>query len=230
MTSFEDKTRQRYQGAPGQQYHQAKRSIPDCAFPWVARWRAAKIGPQVRAGDTVLEYGVGLGWNLAALVCQRKLGFDIGTFLSDAVRQRGIEFIAEINQVPDGSIDVVVCHHTLEHALHPAEVLATIHRLLRRGGRLLLFVPYEKESRFWEFDPAEPNHHLYSWNVQTLGNLAQETGFTVQLAELGAFGQERFAAVWAARLHLGEPGFRMLRWCANSLKHELEVRVFAVKE
>jgi hypothetical protein len=46
---------------------------------------------------------------------------------------------------------------------------------------------------------------------------------------LGPFGQERFSAVWASRLRLGPVGFRLLHWLANSLKHELEVRVIAQK-
>jgi hypothetical protein len=117
----------------------------------------------------------------------------------------------------------------LEHAFNKKNLMATIYRLLRPQGRLLLFVPYEKERRFRRFDPSEPNHHLYSWNVQTLGNLVQDSGFTVQTASLCPFGQERFAAVLAERFHLGEGSFRVLRWVANTLKHELEVRLIAIK-
>jgi SAM-dependent methyltransferase len=228
MMPPEDRARRRYQGAQGQQYHADKRAIPEAAFPWVARLRAAKIAPWVRPGDTVLEYGVGLGWNLAAIQCARKLGFDVGEFLEPAVRQLGIEFVSEISQLPEGSIDLVVCHHTLEHAWHPPELLASIHRLLRSGGRLLLFVPYEKERRYRQFRPGEPNHHLYSWNVQTLGKLVEEAGFKVEKAGVAPFGQERFAAVLAHQFRLGELGFRVVQWTANRLKRELEVRVVAV--
>jgi len=42
-----------------------------------------------------------------------------------------------------------------------------------------LFVPYEKERKYRHYDSKEPNHHLYSWNVQTLGNLVEEIGFKV---------------------------------------------------
>jgi SAM-dependent methyltransferase len=227
MGVIDDPARQRYQGRRGRAYHQTKRAIPEPAFPWVARLRADKLVPAIQPHDTVLEYGVGLGWNLAALPCARKLGFDVGEFLEPAVRERGIEFIADVDRVPDASIDAVICHHTLEHAWQPAEVLLTIRRLLRPGGRLLLFVPYEKERRFRHYHPAEANHHLYSWNVQTLANLVAEAGFHVETARLARFGQERFAANWAVRLHLGERGFRVLRWLANFLKHEFEVRVVA---
>jgi SAM-dependent methyltransferase len=229
MTPSEDKAKQRYQGTQGRRYHEAKRSIPEVAFPWVARLRAAKIASHVRAGDVVFEYGVGLGWNLAALTCAGRIGFDVAEFLEPEIRRRGIEFVTDPALVALGSVDVVVCHHTLEHAWQPAEVLKSILRLLKPGGQLLLFVPYEKEARFRHFNSAEPNHHLYSWNPQTLANLVSDAGYSVKSAGLGPFGQERFAANWAVRLHLGERGFRALRWLANSVKHELEVRVTALK-
>jgi SAM-dependent methyltransferase len=230
MSLLNQKAKQRYQGTEGQRYHEGKRAIPEVAFPWVARLRAGKIVPEVQSADTVLEYGVGLGWSLAVVPCARKLGYDVGEFLAPVVRTRGIEWVADLGAVARDSVDVVVCHHTLEHAAAPGEVLESIHGLLRPGGRLLLFVPYEKERRFRQFDPAEPNHHLYSWNVQTLGNLVESAGFRVRRACLAPFGQERFAAIWAARLRLGEGGFRALRWTANRLKQEYEVRVIAGKD
>ena len=52
---FEQKAKQRYEGAGGRAYHETKRSIPDAAYPWVARLRAKKIGPWVRPDDCVLE-------------------------------------------------------------------------------------------------------------------------------------------------------------------------------
>jgi SAM-dependent methyltransferase len=229
MTLSEDKTKKRYQGSEGRHYHKSKRSIPDQAFPWVARLRAEKISPYIEKQETVFEYGVGFGWNLTQLNCRRRLGYDAAEFLEPIVRQHGIEFVADPTTLPGGSMDVVISHHVLEHALHPAEMLCAIRRLLHPGGKLLLFVPYEKERRFRTFERDEPNHHLYCWNVQTLGNLVSEMDFQVREAKLGRFGQERFAAVWAARLSLGEIGFRFLRFAANRLKNELEVRVVAVK-
>jgi SAM-dependent methyltransferase len=229
MTLPEDKTKRRYQGNEGRRYHESKRSIPEQAFPWIARLRAEKISPYIEKDETVFEYGVGFGWNLTQLNCRRRLGSDTAEFLEPIVRQHGIEFVADPTKTPDASMDVVICHHVLEHAAHPAEMLCAIRRLLRPGGKLLLFVPYEKERRFRSFETDEPNHHLYSWNVQTLGNLVAEMDFQVREAKLGRFGQERFAAVWAARLSIGEIGFRFLRFASNRIKNELEVRVVAVK-
>jgi len=226
---FEQRAKQRYEGADGRAWHETKRSVPDEACPWIAKLRARKIAPHVNPDDIVLEYGVGTGWNLAALRCRRKLGFDVSGHLEDIVGAHGIEFIKDIESVEDSSIDVVICHHTLEHTPVPSDVLKEIARLLRPGGRLLLFVPFEKERRYRSYRPDEPNCHLYSWNVQTMGNLAREVGFEIEEAGPGRFGYDRFAAVWAKRLGLGEPGFGIIRTLVHLVAPMLEVRVIARK-
>ena len=66
-----------YQGEAGRAYHEGKRGLPAEAFPWVARLRAEKFAAHVRPSDTVVEFGVGAGWNLAELKCARRIGFDV---------------------------------------------------------------------------------------------------------------------------------------------------------
>ncbi|MEQ2007674.1 MAG: methyltransferase domain-containing protein [Limisphaerales bacterium] len=144
-----------YQGAAGRAYHEGKRSLPTEAFPWVARLRAEKFASHVRATDTVVEFGVGAGWNLAGLKCARRVGFDVSDFLEPAVRERGMEFARDSAALADASADVVICHHMLEHALNPAASLAEIRRVLKPGGKLLLHVPFEKERRYRHHDTAE---------------------------------------------------------------------------
>ena len=216
-----------YRGEAGKRYHGEKRAIPDAAIPWVARLRAEKLAAQARPSDVVLEYGAGFGWNLARLDCRRKLAFDLAYLLPPSIRAAGVEFVPDTTALPGATVDVAVCHHTLEHVMQPAAALAEIGRLLRPAGKLLLFVPFERERKYRRFDPAEPNHHLYSWNVQTLGNLAEESGFRVTQAATGPFGYDHFAAVWADKLRLGENGFRALRQLLLLLKPAREVRLVA---
>jgi hypothetical protein len=89
----------------------------------VARTRAAKLAPYVRLEDVVLEFGVGYGWNLAALPCRRRLGLDLAEVVEPVVKQHGIEFFRSLESIPDRVADVVLCHHTLEHVLHPPATL-----------------------------------------------------------------------------------------------------------
>lgn len=226
---LEENAKAHYVGAQGKLYHEIKRGIPDAAVPWVARLRVEKFSRHVREADVVLEYGVGSGWNLAALQCKRRLGHDISDFLAPKLSALGIDFVGETKSQASGSVDVAICHHTLEHVSNPPEVLTEIRRLLRPEGKLLLFVPYEKERRFRAFHRDELNRHLYSWNVQTLGNLVEEAGFKVVEADLSEFGYDRFAAVWAEKLRAGEKGFRILRRLLHLAKPMQEVRIAAVK-
>jgi SAM-dependent methyltransferase len=218
---------QHYRDAAGRQYHGVKRALPTEALPWVARLRAEKFRPFVQPTDTVLEFGVGAGWNLRELVCARKIGCDVATFLESDLRSVGIEFFPSVAALPDAVADVLICHHALEHVLEPAKVLVELKRLLKPGGRLLLHVPLETGRKFRRYDPTEPNHHLFSWNVQTLGALATECGWSVESAGVRRFGYDRFAAVLAHRLKLGERGYRLLGPLLLRLRPEWEVRLVA---
>ena len=192
---------------------------PGCARKSWRHW--------LQPSDVILEYGAGFGWNLARLECRRKLAFDLADFLAPSIRAAGVEFVPDTKVIPVASVNVVVCHHALEHVMQPAAVLAEIGRLLRPDGKLLLFVPYERERKYRRFDRTEANHHLYSWNVQTLGNLVEESGFRVAEAMTGPFGYDRFAAVWAGKWRLGESGFRGLRQLLHLIKPAREVRIVA---
>lgn len=209
---------ERYRGRAGRRYHEGKRHIPEAAYPWVARSRARKLAPFVRLDDVVLEYGVGYGWNLAALPCRRRLGYDIADAVEAQVRQHGIEFFAQEADLPAGCADVVLCHHTLEHVLHPPTTLETLRGWLAPGGRMLIFVPWERERSHRRFRPNDSNHHLYTWSPQSLGNLVQDCGFHVEKAGSGVYGYDRFAALWAHRFRLGETGFKTLRKLLQTLR------------
>lgn len=46
--------------------------------------------------------------------------------------------------LPDGSVDLVVLSAILEHAPDPDALLGEVHRVLRRGGSLVVCVPYDR--------------------------------------------------------------------------------------
>ena len=216
-----------YRADAGRRYHEVKRGLPSGALQWVTRLRAEKFQPFVRRDDVVLEFGVGAGWNLRSIQCMRRIGVDVAEFLGADLAQAGIEFCGSIEAVPDRVADVVICHHALEHVIDPAATLRALSRVLKPAGALLLHVPYEIERCYQRFDPAEPNHHLFSWNAQTLAALATESGWNVGSAGIGEFGYDRWASVQALRFKLGEGGFRFIRRIAHVLKPGREVRVVA---
>lgn len=218
---------QHYQGETGRRYHEVKRGLPPAALPWMIRVRAEKLRTLIQPSDAVLEYGVGGGWNLAGLSCARRLGLDVSDFLRAEIEAQGIEFLTETQSLSGANVDVVICHHALEHVLEPVAALTEMRRLLKPEGRLLLWVPFEDERRHRRFERGEKNHHLYSWNPQTLGNLVEACGFRAVEAGIGRYGWDRFAASWAVKLGAGELGFRWLRRLLVALRPLREVRIHA---
>ena len=216
-----------YLGEAGRHYHGVKRGLPVRALPWVIRLRAAKFADHVQPTDTVLEYGVGAGWNLAGLNCARKIGIDVSEAIEEQARNLGIEFFSSSAPLPAALADVVICHHMLEHAIAPAQVLFEIKRLLKPSGVLLLNVPCERPCLCAQFVKDEPNHHLYSWNVQSLGNLVLECGFEFEHMRLQRFRFDRAAAVWAHRIGLGERTYRTIRRVGLWILPEYEIAVRA---
>lgn len=216
-----------YQGSAGAAYHDGKRALAPAALEWVYRLRAQKFQPWIAPVDTVLEYGVGSGWNLARLRCGRKLGCDAADFLAPRLAALGIQFLPNTTSVANASVDVVLCHHTLEHLLEPISALHEMARVLKPDARLVLYVPWEIERRYARFNPSEPNHHLYHWNAQNLGNLATVLGWRIEQIRARTYGYDRFAANFAARFRLGEAGFRLLRRLLVTLRPLREIELIA---
>ncbi len=227
MKSELDPAARLYQGSSGQAYHEDKRALrPEC-LPWLLALRAAKLQPHVQAGDVVFELGVGAGWNLGRLHCARRIGCDTSGFLAERVRALGIEFVGDLAAVPDATAHVAICHHALEHFLEPAEALRQMARVLKPGGKLILHVPWERERRYASYQPDEPNHHLYDWNAQNLGNLVTVLGYRIESVGIRRYGYDRLAANFAFRLRVGKKGFRAIRACLIALRPLREVELIA---
>ena len=229
MQSEPDAAARLYEGVSGRNYHEEKRALNPAALEWVMTLRAEKFQRRVRASDTVFEFGVGSGWNLGRLRCARKIGCDASTFLKERITALGIEFVTESSAVPDETADVVICHQTLEHLLEPARALKEFARILKPQGRLILHVPWERERRYSQFCADEPNHHLYSWNAQNIGNLISILGYEIEAVQIRKYGYDRFAANLAARLRAGENTFKMLRLGMVLLRPLWEVELIGVK-
>lgn len=227
-SSLKQVTDRYYRGSGGHQYHDQKRALRPEVVEWVLHLRAAKFQPLVNEEHTVVEFGVGSGWNLGRLQCRRKIGIDRADFLSEKLAQLGIEFFPEAEQLPAAIADVLICHQTLEHVISPAETLLQFCRILIPGGKLILHVPWERERRYARFDSDEPNHHLFNWNAQNLGNLLEVLGFKIQEIRVRRYGYDRFAANLAFRLHLGEAGFRLLRAAMIRLRPFREIEAVAI--
>lgn len=216
-----------YSGRQGEIYH-AQRRLPGAAERWISGIRAAKIQTEISPTDSVFEYGVGFGWNLALLNCRSKAGFDLAGQLDQEVEKKGIVFIRELGEGTE-SFEVVLCHHTLEHVPAPAQTLQQIKTLLKPGGKLLLFVPLEREKKYRRMRASDRAHHLFSWTPAALQNLAAANGYKIISNRIQLFRFDRAAAVLAHRFKLGELGYRFLRKAGQFLLPEYEIALVAQK-
>ena len=104
---------------------------------------------------------------------KRQKGLDYtGTDL-DASRYRHIDGIqsADLTATPfaDGTFDVIVCSHVLEHVPDDAAAFTEILRILRPGGHALLLTPYALDGKGTEedpsiSDPAEQDRRFGQWD------------------------------------------------------------------
>ncbi len=211
-------------------YHDPLLDIPEESSRWISRLRADKLSPWLRDTAKILEFGVGSGWNLAAVPVEQRLGYDIGKHLRPVVEGRGIQFLDSLDAIEPGSLPFVLSHHCIEHVPDPNGVLSQIGTWLAPGGTLLLYVPFETERRYRHYDPQEINHHLYSWNVQSFANLIAANGFEIISVRTRRFGYERRCAMLAGKLGLGEVGFRFLNALILRLWKAEEIELVARKK
>ena len=102
-----------------------------------------------RPTDVVLDVGCGTGHHLTALGPEvaRGIGIDVSPGMIELARARvrslpgranltfEVDDAEELRGIADQSIDLAICIGAFEHMLDKRAVLASIHRVLRRGGR-----------------------------------------------------------------------------------------------
>lgn len=147
------------------------------------RINARKFLPYLGESDRVLDFGCGGGSLLANLNCRQKVGVEINpTARSEAVAN-GIVVYENVEDVPAGSVNVIISNHALEHVLNPYEALRLLFNVLAPGGKIVLALPFDD----WRTQPREDindiNHHLYTWSPLLIGNLLHEVG----LVDISAF-------------------------------------------
>jgi SAM-dependent methyltransferase len=112
-----------------------------------------RLGLALRSGDAILDAGCGpghwLGWLAKARTDLRLAGVDRNRHpvLPSEVAFRAMDLDVEPLPFADGSFQLVVCAHVLEHLRRPGAVLDELRRVLSPGGRLYVELPSERSLR-----------------------------------------------------------------------------------
>ena len=102
-------------------------------YDWIA---------ELKSDQWVLDVGSGEGSFPGAEFCCHWLAVDEDlTTFTTAVRYNRVFGGSHQLPVRDGSIDLLICHHALEHLVRLEESLGEMARVLKRGGRCLISVP-----------------------------------------------------------------------------------------
>jgi SAM-dependent methyltransferase len=134
----------------------------------------------------LLDVGCGSGeW----LLLMRELGWqaegvDFDENAVKAAGQRGLEVgcgALEKQNYPDETFDAITLNHVIEHVPDPVGTLVECARILKKGGKLVIFTPngaslsHKVFKRHWR--GLEPPRHLHVFSFQSLPALFKRAGF-----------------------------------------------------
>ena len=130
----------------------------------------------------ILDVGCGTGANLKMLAAHgRAEGVDISSQAVDFCRERGLDSVrlGAAEQLPyeNGSFDLVTALDVVEHLDDDVAGLREMRRVLRRDGRVLLFVP--AFMFLWGVQDDVSNHRR-RYTLPSLLKAVEAAGFSVE--------------------------------------------------
>lgn len=176
-----------------EEYHQIRHpeliADKELRFAW-SHFADMAYFQSVKEGHAVLEFGGGLGNNLLTVARRAKIWMVEPSSLGrEIAAQDGINVAPDLDGLGEMKFDLILCRHVLEHLEHPLQTLTRLCKSLKPGGKLVVAVPCEHGSAMPS--NSDIDHHLYSWNPQTLCNLLTVAGFVAPHARFEYYGARR---------------------------------------
>ena len=209
-----------YRGELGQEYFDWQGSNADLE----AAIESSKFAPHVSATDTVVDFGCGAGALLATLQIGERIGVEPNPPAREAGEARGVRVVASTRELEDEIADVVISNHALEHTLAPLDELRELRRVLKPGGRLVMWLPID-DWRAQRRPGEDVNHHLYTWTPLLIQNLLDEAGFAVRECRVVTHAWPRYYRVLFKRLP--RPAFDALARAWAVLRRRRQVMALA---
>lgn len=140
-----------------QQYYPYLANFDSRRFDWELKIRRKKFQRQlelmekIAPGKKLGDIGAGPGYlcKVATDEGWTAVGIEIST---EAVKYGqehfGVHYV-QLEEIPDGSLDVISCQHVLEHVTAPPEFLQALRRKLAPSGLLVIHVPHEQPLTFF---------------------------------------------------------------------------------
>lgn len=144
----------------------------------------ATMGLENKKYRFALEFGVGLGQNLAVIQAEEKWGVDISPQSKLFCESKGFKWTDSLESIPNEMADIVISRHSLEHVSSPYETLSALRRKIRADGKMFLVVPVETVGIPKSLTAFDEHCHLFSWTPMTLKNLLIATGWKIETMTL----------------------------------------------
>jgi SAM-dependent methyltransferase len=155
----------------------------------------------------ILDVGCGTGANLEMLAnFGASEGVDVSDDALEFCRAKGLKVhkgLAEELPFPDESFDVVTALDVVEHLDDDVAGLKEMHRVLKRGGKTLIFVP--AFMWLWGVQDDISNHRIRYTKKQIVERL-EKAGFTIERATYANW--TFFAPILAGRTIMKITGIR----------------------
>jgi 2-polyprenyl-3-methyl-5-hydroxy-6-metoxy-1,4-benzoquinol methylase len=182
---------------------------------WLSMWQIQRVVGRMADKD-VADFGCGqrggVSFGQASIAKSLTLvDFSLAPELKAAPRVHAIEGVlpAVLEQVPDSSMDIVICNNVVEHVWDRARLVAHIRRVLRADGTAFINVPSWRGKWFLEtaafrlkITPrSEINDHKAYFNRRELWLLLIAGGFLPSEVECVShkFGLNTYAVCRSGR-------------------------------
>jgi len=179
----------------------------------------------IKKEDVVVDFGSGGGYLLKNIVCSKKVGIEVNAIAREEAKNNGVNSVEKIDEIEDNYADVIISNHALEHVECPLDILKRLYLKLKTNGKIVFITPHDEPNK--KYNPEDVNHHLYTWDRQSLGNLFKEAGFRdIEVYNIRSKWPRNYLKIYNI---FGSSFFNFLCYLYALLKKNYQIKIIAKK-